>query len=172
MAQDLYESPPGSGHNDGALPTVYISGWQKFTNLTVQQVVAFESLPEALILYTKERRWQAEISGITVNGALITTALADQQKIAGLKQAIDNATITGNSNFFDGNGNVQDLSPAQVTAMYNAVVSFVKATYDTAATLVTGINATPPSVTTRKAIDAAYAAFAPNSTSAKNSSPT
>jgi hypothetical protein len=42
----LYESPPGSKSNDGALPIEYDTKWQLWTNLTKEQIEKFQSFPE------------------------------------------------------------------------------------------------------------------------------
>lgn len=146
----------GKQYSGPPIPVTYDPLWTLFTNLTPEQVAAFQSFPQDLLKYAKPRRWLAETSGLTLNGIPIATQDRDQQKIAMLKQALDDGVLTGNIQFFDGAGNVQVMTPAQVTAMYTAVVKFVEATYDTAATVVAGIKA--GTITTRKQIDAAYAA--------------
>ena len=50
----LYQSPPGSGGNDGALPTAYDPKWQFWTNLTPAQIEKFQSFPE-WAAYIKEQ---------------------------------------------------------------------------------------------------------------------
>jgi hypothetical protein len=42
----LYQSPSGSGSNDGALPTHYDPKWQLWTNLTKEQIEKFQSFPQ------------------------------------------------------------------------------------------------------------------------------
>lgn len=155
-----------------AIPTTYDPLWPSYTNLTPAQILSFQSFPQDLIKYLMTRRWLAETSGITVGGIKLNTQLSDQQKIAALKQGFDNGAITGSVSFFDASGNVQSVNSATATALYNSIVSFVQSTYSTAATLQSGVNANPATVTTRKAIDAAYAVIAPNSPSATNPSPT
>lgn len=169
-----YFSPPNSNGNDGALPTVYDSNWQAFNNLTPQQVLAFQSFPQDLVKYAANQRWLAESSGVTIGGISVTTMDRDQAKVAQLKQAFDNGAIPPTTviPFFDANGNIQSVNAAVATILYNGVVAFVESTFKTAATLVAGINATPATITTRKQIDAAYAAIAPNSPSATTPSPT
>jgi hypothetical protein len=165
----LYQSPPGSGTNNGALPTTYDPTWQNYINLTPAQVVAFQSFPQDLLRYLQTRRWLAEISGITINNIPLTTQYTDQAKIAQLKQAFDNGAITGPVSFFDAQNNIRQVNATAATVIYNAMVTFVQSVYTTAATLQNGINATPPTITTRAQIDAAIAAIAPNSPSAKGS---
>lgn len=63
-----YQSPPGSGSNDGALPTTYDAGWQKFTNLTSAQVEAFQSFPQWLQFYAKQKAWEMEQKGFSPAG--------------------------------------------------------------------------------------------------------
>lgn len=161
----LYQSPPGSGGNDGVLPTVWDPLWANYDNLTLQQITAFQNMPPALLRYLAQMRWQAEISGVTLNAIPLTTQDRDQQKIAGLKQAFDNGAITGTVAFSDAAGNTQIVDATATTAIYRGVVTFVQQTYATAASLKAAINATPPTVTTRVQIDQAFAAIAPNSPS-------
>jgi hypothetical protein len=167
-----YQSPPGSGGNDGALPKVWDPGYQNYINLTPQQVVAFQSMPQALLLYAGTRRWMAEISGTTVAGVPLTTQDRDQSKISQLKQAYDTGVKTGTTSFSDAVGNTQVVDAAAVTAIYTGIVLFVDATYETYATLKAGIKAAQPTITTRKQIDTAYAAISPNSPSATKPSST
>lgn len=167
----LYHSPPGSGGNDGALPTVYDPAWMRFTNLTPAQIVAFQGFPQDLLLYASTRRWLAEISGTTVSGIPLNTQDRDQAKVSQLKQAFDAGVIAGGTvSFSDATGNIQTVNAATATALYAAIVAFVQSTYTTYANLFAGINA--KTITTRKQIDAAYAAIAPNSPSTTNPSPT
>lgn len=42
----LFQSPPGSGGNDGAMPLSYDMRWQYFTNLTPDQIGWFKAQPE------------------------------------------------------------------------------------------------------------------------------
>jgi hypothetical protein len=166
-----YQSPLGSGGNDGVLPKTYDPAWQAYVNLTPAQIFAFQSFPKDLVKYASLQRWRAEISGITIAGIPLTTQWSDQQKISALKQAFDAGAISQVS-FFDADGNVQSVNAAAATAVFTGVVQFVQSTYNTLATLVAGINAATPTVTTRKQIDTAIAAVAPNSPSATNPSPT
>ena len=166
----FYESPAGSGKNDGHLPTVYVQGWNKFDNLTPAQVVAFQSFPPDLIDYAGQRRWLAEISGVTVAGVPLTTNDRDQAKIGQLKQAFDNGALTGTVAFSDAAGNTQTVDATAATAIYRGVVTFVQSTYSTYAQVKAGVSSS--TITTRKQIDAAYALIAPNSPSATNPSPT
>ncbi len=159
-----YQSPPNSGGNDGALPTVYVPQWNGYTNLSEAQKTAFRGFPQDLMVYSQLRRWGAEISGTTVAGIPLTTQDRDQQKIAALKQAFDTGVISS-VQFFDASGAVQTVNAAAATAIYSGVVTFVQSTYTTAATLQAQILA--KTVTTRAQIDAAYAAIAPNSPSAQ-----
>ena len=57
-----YQSPPGSGGNDGALPTTYDPAWQTYTNLTQAQIAAFAHFPQDLLIYAHQRRWEAQIT--------------------------------------------------------------------------------------------------------------
>lgn len=169
MPIKLYQSPPNSGSNDGAAPQNYDPLWQAFVNLTPSQILAFQSFPQDLIKYTSIRRWQAELSGVTVGGIPLTTDSESQSKISQLKQAFDTGAISQVS-FKDATGNFHSVDLAAATAVYTGVVQFIQALRDAEATIVTGINGS--TITTRKQIDAAIGPLAPSSVSATNPSPT
>lgn len=57
QAPTIYQSPPGSGGNDGAMPTAYNFNWQYFTNLTPAQITWFESQPD----------WADFVAAVTAN---------------------------------------------------------------------------------------------------------
>lgn len=168
--QTFYESPPGSGNNDGALPSAFIPGWWTFKNLTADQVLAFQGFPQDLLQYLASRRQLAEWSGVTVAGIPLLTQDKDQAKVDQMMHAFDRGVITTQP-FFDGVGNVHVVNAAQASMIYSAVVGFVSQTFVVAKQLFDGITATPPTITTRKQIDAELAVVAPNSPSATNPSP-
>lgn len=177
--QRLYESPPGSGSNDGALPTSYDPTWPSYTNLTPQQILAFQTFPQDLVKYALLRRWLAEITTMpvtmTVQGASRTLQIdmsdRGQARIDKLARKWgSNATAT--TAFVDTTGTIFNLSAANLMTIDNAVTALVEQLHTELATLMSGINVVPPTVTTRKAIDAAYAAIVPNSPSGINPSPT
>lgn len=154
------------------VPTVWDPGWRRFTNLTAAQILVFQGFQQDLLLYAAQRRWLAEISGVNVAGIPLNTQDRDQSKIGQLKQAFDNGTLPNATpvNFFDATGAVHAVDAVAATAIYQGIVDFVQNTYAVAANMVAGINI--GSITTRKEIDAAYAAIAPNSPSALNPSET
>jgi hypothetical protein len=154
-------------YNGPAEPTAYDSTWQIYTNLTAAQIAWFESQPADLLNYASTRRWLAEISGTTVAGVPLGTQDRDQAKIAQIKQAFDNGALTGSVSFSDAAGNTQSVTAAMATQIYNGVVAFVQGTYMAYAALKAGIQATPPTVTSRAQIDAAFAEIAPGSPSAR-----
>lgn len=176
----IYESPPGSGSNNGAIPTQYLVGWNTYTNLTSAQILAFQAFPQDLIAYIALRRWQKEIcsslasgqvnyitlptsvSNPNISGLQLTTDMVSQQKIAGVKQGIDNGTITitGSTFPFLAVNGVAMLSASDITALYGYVVRYVQNTYEVAANCLAQVNAVPQTLTTRAAVDSAFAAIA------------
>lgn len=143
-----------------SVPTTYDPQWIFFTNLTPTQVLAFQAFPQELAKYVGTKRWLTEIAAITLpSGINIDMNALSQQKIAALKQAIDNGTIVvpvGGFPFIALDG-VHMLSAADITNLYTSVVHAVQATYSVAADLIAQINAT--TITTRAQIDAAFAAI-------------
>jgi hypothetical protein len=172
--QNIYQSPAGSGGNDGAIPTVYVPGWGVYTNLTALQIAAFESFPQDLTNYASQRRWLAEISGTSVTytptgGTQVTIPLdtTDRSKtlLIGLRQAADDGAIIITS-FADTAGNFHTLDLTGIKAVHQAVMGFVQALFMAQTQMAAGINAS--TISKRSQIDAAYASIAPNSVSATN----
>lgn len=170
----LYQSPPGSGGNDGALPSSYDQRWWSYTNLTPQQILAFQAFPQDLQKYIVLLRWQHEVRQLpgnaanyitlpdgmgAISGIQLLTDVVSQQKIAAVKQAIDNGTlvIVGATFPFLAVNGVFLLSAADITALYGCVVRHVQATYTTAADLLGQVNA--KTLTTHAAVDAAFASI-------------
>lgn len=157
--QRLYQSPANSGGNDGALPTVYDPSWQSYTNLTPAQVEAFQGFPQAIQDYSSYSRWIKEISDLTLpNGIKLAMDSESQRKIAGLKQAFDSGALTGTVPFVAKDG-VHQLAAADVTALFQACVARVQATYAAHANVINGTNANPRTITSRAQVDAAFAAI-------------
>jgi hypothetical protein len=173
--------PPGIISSlNGALPTQYDPGWQSYTDLSVEQIAAFQAFPQDLTKYIGIRRWQTEINAWpagskpayitlptvaanpTISGMQLATDALSQQRIAALKQAIDNGAVAPSAiqrvPFLAVNG-VYQLTASDVTALYSYVVRYVQATYSVAATLLAQVNATPQTLTTRAPVDAAFAAI-------------
>lgn len=168
----------------GQMPTVYDPNFQRYSAatggaLSTAQLAWFYAQPQFLVGYIGTRRWQKEIcsAGATlvainpaqvnyisiqtdaanpaISGMQVTTDLATQQKIAAVKQAVDNGAITG---AIAVNG-VRQLAPADITALYGFVVRYVQATYAVAATLLTGVSASPQTVTNPAQVDDAFGAI-------------
>jgi len=140
-----------------ATPVTYDPAWQTYTNLSPTQIAIFQAFPQDLVKYARNKRWQVEISNLTLpNGIQLDMSDTSQRKIAGLKQAFDNGALTGTVPFVAMDG-VHQVDAAAVTAVYDACVARVQGTYTVLATLLAGINATPQTITTRAQVDAAFA---------------
>ena len=150
------------------IPTAYDSNWQMFNNLTKAQVQWFQSQMQWLIYYAKQRTQNAVLTGtnITISGKTIPLRSdRDSVQIAmSMRQAIDEGLISSAS-FFDGNEKPQTLDAASYKAAHKALVGFISAITNLGVSLVNDINA--GTVTSMAQIDAAIAAIAPNSPSAK-----
>lgn len=174
LAGRLYTGP--------TVPTAYDPTWQTYTNLTQAQKVAFQSFPQALQIYALIRRGLAESSTLPASIALtsgaqpiavtLTASANDKADLLGLVSDYNSGLLTGTMSFVDASNTVRTIDSTGATALYAAVSGFVKALWQAATTLMAGINASPPTVTTRAAIDAVYAPIAPNSPSATNPSAT
>src|SRR5262245_39551840 len=124
-AYNFYESPPGSGGNDGALPAQYIDKWHIYINLTQQQVVAFQSFPQDLMKYLRQRTSLAQISGVTITLASglsipMPTGPDDQFHFSQVQQAFRETVITSTS-FTDATGTWQTLNATQFLRGYQQV---------------------------------------------------
>jgi hypothetical protein len=169
--QFQYQSPPGSGSNDGALPQVWDPAWQKWaSSLTQQQIAAFQAFPQDLIAYIAYSRWIWEVRGSSTPGPptpYITVPiqtgiqlLMDRERrglIAEAKQAIDNgALVIAGSTFpllaFNG---TYLISANDLTALYGYVVRYVASTFVIAGVLTAQVQG--GQITTRAPIDAAFA---------------
>jgi hypothetical protein len=147
------------------VPVAYDPTWQSFTNLTPAQILVFQSFPQDLNFYIRHKRWTTEISAVTlpvsaanpsISGLVLDTNTESISKIAELKQALDNGTIPASTIIpFSAVNAVANLSAADVTALYKYLVQYVLGTYAISAALLAQVNATPQSLTTRAAVDAA-----------------
>jgi hypothetical protein len=176
-AIDTYQSPPGSGSNNGALPKVYDPNWQRYKNLTPAQVVAFQSFPQDLMKYAILRRWLTSLSGTTASvtpiGAFVPIIIQlktdgdSMRNTIAMRQAIDDGLIT-TIPYADINNNPIMLDATNAKMVHQAMAAFLANIFNAYAQIVRGINRS--TITTRKQIDAIYAPLAPNSPSGLNPS--
>lgn len=158
---NFYESPPGSGGNDGATPTVYDPNWQYYTNLTPNQIAWFSSQPQYLVSYAYAQRRQKETGvlgpQLTVAGMPVNT---NDRAVADLANVAMTATRGATAVFHIAiNGVVYTLSAVQALALFDNTNKFLNACRTVETQMVTGANATPPTITSTSQIDAAFAAI-------------
>jgi hypothetical protein len=159
-----YQSPPNSGANDGATPTVYESNWWRYVNLTPNQSAWFASQPPYLVFYAAQIRSQKELGSlgpqITVGGIPIPTHTSavtyfNQLGINGILGATGpSATYS-----FVINGVSYTLGLPQIKTLYSGLAKFINNCHTVEAQMVTNANATPPTITSTSQIDAAFAAI-------------
>jgi hypothetical protein len=117
-----------------------------------------ESIATGLLAYSGQQRWTIAQGGITVNGVPMGTDDATRQTLtSAVVLAQTDSTITVDWKLQD--GSFVQLTAAQIIGLGKAVAGFVQACFSAESTLATGINATPPTITTKAQIDAAYAAI-------------
>lgn len=161
----LYQSPPGSGGNDGALPTTYDPQWPQYTNLTDAQKTAFKGFPQDLLTYTAQSQYLASLSGTSATiAAGAINLLTDPISVQATTNCYLNSrdAFTAVVHFTDAAGTIHAVGVPDMKTIYGAIVKFLDTIVSTALNLIGQINATPPTVTTRAQIDSAFVAVAPN----------
>ena len=130
-----------------AVPTAYEANWSLYTNLTPAQEAWFQSQPVDLAKYAKTQQQLVgtaplvHSSGITVHGMVDGTGT-----VSSLRMSL----AVGKD--------ISAVASTDVAAAHAAFVARWKATQAVEATAITGINAKPPTVTSRAQIDAALTA--------------
>lgn len=115
------------------------------------------SKPE-LLAYAAMRRWEKEVGGVTVSGVAVATDDRSKQMILGARiAAVADGTFT--TQWVGSDGSIVSLNATQIIAISNAVLAHVQACFSTFATVEAAVNATPPTITARAAIDTAFAAI-------------
>jgi hypothetical protein len=116
------------------------------------------SLATGLLAYSSNQRWQKEVGGITVNGIYMPTDEQTQYTLTGAVTMIQVAPDT-TIQWKIADGTFVTLPGTQLVMLAQAVATHVQNCFSTEATLATGIQASPPTITTRAQIDEAYAAI-------------
>lgn len=138
-----------SGLN-GAIPKKFDPLWQSYTDLSNDQIAAFQGFPEDLIKYARLKRWQKEISPITLeDGTVIDMSDAGQRKIATIKQAYDSSALSDAITFVAMDG-IHKFSRDDMDRIYKSCIARVQATYEVLASVIAG------KLTNRSQIDNAY----------------
>lgn len=170
----------GNLYTGPAVPTTYDPLWPTYTNLTPAQKLIFQSMPQALVVYSAQQCAAAIAVGISATfvpvagqQAITVTLNTDVLSLvnaAGMRQGLDDNLITGAS--FMLNGVPLTLDAAGIKTVHQTLVGYILTIHETETSIYAAVNAQTPTITTRKQIDAAIAAVAPNSPSALNPSAT
>lgn len=108
----------------------------------------------ALVAYARDRRWQAETSGITVAGVPIATD--DRSKIMVIGARVAAEADPNWSTVWQGtDGNAYPIEAPTMIAISNAVHDHVNVTFATLATVLAAIEAA--TITTKEQVDQAFA---------------
>lgn len=157
----FYQSPPGSGSNDGATPSVYNPKWQLFRNLSPNQIAWFSSQPQFLIFYAGDLRFKKEVGSLgpqlTVGGIPISTddrtlSFINGLAIAATRDQQNNPSATYS---FAANGQAYTITVVQALALFDGTRAYLHDIRATEAQMVSGINGA--TITSTAQIDAAYA---------------
>ncbi|MET3892768.1 hypothetical protein ABIE41_003844 [Bosea sp. OAE506] len=138
----------------GRLPTPWPSGDGGEQSLaTLQAVLSPYGLFADLLSYARDRRWRAEVGGMTWNGVPIATDDSSKVKIAGarIKAQADPAFET---TWYGADGEGVVVDAALLTALSDAVLEHVDGTFTTFGLVKVGIAA--GAITTTAEIDAAF----------------
>ncbi len=133
--EKLFESPVGSGGNDGVLPPTYDPQWQFFRNLTPNQIAWFQAQPDWLVFYASTSGWHKEINGITVDGVSVETDAHSAAILYGhdVQASIDPASTT----YITRHGRA--ITAAQATTMATALNSHIQNCRTVTKQIITGI---------------------------------
>lgn len=134
-----------------ALPEAYNPNWQLYTNLTKEQVRFFQSTPEDLTHYAREKRWHKEIEYLDADG--IKLDMTDRGQMRLLSLASD-AEHNNAIHFLDANGAVHALNGEGVTKLVKAASIRRQRAFSALSDLLSGIKA--KSITSRAQIDEAF----------------
>jgi hypothetical protein len=143
---------------EGGTPTRIASEDELVDMLQTRAPNVVAQFPAGLLAYAAAARFAKETGGITFNGAAVQTDRETQAQLSGAYnyvQVAPSATIQ----WKQADGSFISLNAAAITAVATAVAVHVQACFGAEATLAAGINASPPMVTTKAAIDAAFAAI-------------
>lgn len=112
----------------------------------------WEDRKRVLVAYASDQRWVREVGGVDVGGLRVPTddrakvmlaaaaGLAADAVVPLIIAGVDYGTRTG----------------AEMRTIYATVVAHVQATMAAMRAVLAGINADPPTITTREAVDAAF----------------
>ena len=131
---------------------------------------AADSVAAGLLAYSAQQRWTLAQGGITLNGMPMATDDATRQTITSavvLAQTDPTVTIQWKGQ----DGTFVTLNATQIVAIGQAIAGFVQVCFSTESTIADGINATPPTITTKAQIDTAYKAIPTTITSPPPASP-
>jgi hypothetical protein len=123
---------------------------------SLQPQPSADSLATGLLAYSADKRWQTVTGGMTINGMSIQT---DDQT----RQVLTSAVVLAQLNpttmiqWKTSTGDFVELTSGQVIVMGQTVATHTQYCYTTESNLAQQIQATPPTVTTKAQVDAAYA---------------
>lgn len=134
-------------------------GWVLRPDRTFSAPAAPALTPADLIGYAALQRWTRETGGITVSGLPIATDDRSKTLIIGARiQAGADSTYV--AKWVATDGSIHDLPASAIIAVSNAVAAHVSACFAAFKDVADAINASPPTITSKAQIDAAFAAVA------------
>ncbi|PWT92082.1 MAG: hypothetical protein C5B54_04105 [Acidobacteria bacterium] len=83
-----------------------------------------------LLPYAGSKRWEVENGGITADGRRVRTDIDSQVKVANLKTAYDNGTITGTVNFKLADDSFIEADRATIDGIYAAILNHIENCFD------------------------------------------
>lgn len=149
-----------------AIPTVYDGSWRSYTDLTKDQIAAFQAFPQDLLKYNAGQRWLYEIRAfpstmvpqpnpyILVNGIpIFTSPPSNVAWINGL--ATDAQNNPGKTFNYTAQSVVYVLTSDQAIGLFAGLRAYIQQCRDIEASNINGINA--GTITLQSQIDQAFA---------------
>lgn len=113
--------------------------------------------PEELVAYAAQKRWEAEVGGITVNGLCVHTDDRSKIMVIGARNAAQvNPNFTTEWKAVD--GTFVTLDAAAIIAVSDAVLTHLSRCFEVEASVLAGIGG--GAITSREQIDSAFLAIA------------
>lgn len=150
MRNGIEEYRQANDSIDGGGMLAYIAGGG-----TIAPYVAPTLTTEQLIAYAASKRWSVMTAGVPIGGGVIVDSSNDSLSlITGTIESLERGWISAPVKFKAATGWV-DLTLAQIQAIAAAISQHTQACFVVEESVVAGITADPPTITSKSQVDAA-----------------